>query len=69
MAKRKHWEVSTAFRVHAEDADEAQQVVEKLVGGMAGVSGERAGPVVITVHRAKRLRGPADNCPQCRASS
>jgi hypothetical protein len=67
MAKHKHWEVPTAFRVHGEDAAEAQRLVERLVDGLLDASGEK-GPVVITVHRAKRLHGPADNCPRCKAS-
>jgi hypothetical protein len=68
MPKRKHWEVMTAFRMHGEDGEEAQRLVESLVNGLLDSSGERAGPVVITVHRAKRLQGPADNCPVCKAS-
>jgi hypothetical protein len=68
MAKQKHWEVPTAFRVHGEDAGEAQRVVEKLVGRFLDPSGEKSGVVLVTVHRAKRLRGPSDNCAQCKAS-
>lgn len=68
MAKRKHWEVPTAFRVHGESAGDAQQLVEKLVQRLLDASGERAGLLVITVHRPKRLRGPADNCPECKTA-
>jgi len=68
MAKRKHWEVATAFRVHGENATEAQQAVEKLVQRLLDASGEGAGLAVITVHRAKRLQGFADNCPVCKSA-
>jgi hypothetical protein len=68
MPKQKHWEVMTAFRMHGENGEDAQRVVEKLVNGLLDSSGEGTGPVLITVHRATRLQGPADNCPQCKAS-
>lgn len=68
MAKRKHWEVPTAFRVHGESAGEAQQLVEKLVERFLDATSERAGLLVITVHRPKRLRGPADTCPECKTA-
>ena len=68
MAKRKHWEVATAFRVHGETATEAQHLVEQLVQRLIDARGEPAGLAVITVHRAKRLRGLADNCPECKTA-
>jgi len=66
MAKKKHWEVATAFRVHGETAAEAQASVEKLVGRLIDTAGKDAGLAIVTVHRATRLHGPADNCPECR---
>jgi len=68
MAKRKHWEVPTAFRMHGETADEAQEAVEKLVERLLDGSGQKSGLAVITVHRARRLRGFADNCAECKAA-
>lgn len=68
MAKQKHWEVPTAFRVHGENAGEAQQLVEKLVQRFLDTASEKAGLLVVTVHRPKRLRGPADNCPECKTA-
>jgi hypothetical protein len=68
MAKRKHWEVSAAFRVHGETSDDAQHLVEKLVERFIDTSGEKSGLLVITVHRPKRLRGLADNCPECKTA-
>lgn len=66
MAKKKHWEVATAFRVHGESAAEAQASVESMVGRLIDTARKEAGLAVVTVHRATRLHGPADNCPECR---
>lgn len=66
MAKRKHWEVATAFRVHGESAQDAQAAVEKLVERFLDAPARKAGIAVVTVHRATRLRGLSDNCPECR---
>ena len=66
MAKKKHWEVATAFRVHGDTAVEAQASVEKLVQRFLDAPAKAAGLTVVTVHRATRLRGPSDSCPECR---
>ena len=68
MAKRKHWEVPTAFRVHAETEQEAQQLVEGLVDPFMESRGANRAVVVITVHHARRLHGSDDNCPECNGS-
>ena len=67
MAKRKHWEVATAFRVHGETAGEAQAAVEKAVERLLDAAARKSGIALVTVHRAARLRGPSDNCPECKA--
>jgi len=68
MAKRKHWEVPTSFRVHGETEQEAQQLIEGLVDRFMESRGTSGGVVVITVHHARRLQGPDDNCPECKGS-
>jgi hypothetical protein len=66
MAKQKHWSVPTSFKVHAERAGEAQQLVEELVQGLLTKTGKSAGLVMIRVHRPERLRAQADTCEACR---
>lgn len=68
MAKQKHWKVSTSFKVHAERAGDAQNLIEELVQGLLNKSGESAGLLMIRVHRPERLRGPADTCATCKTS-
>jgi hypothetical protein len=68
MAKQKHWAVATTFKVHAEKAGDAQQLIEELVQRLVTKSSESAGLVMIRVHRPERMRGPADTCETCKAS-
>lgn len=65
MAKQKHWGVPATFKVHGERAADAQQLVEGLVQQLLSQS-DRAGLVLITVHRPLRMRGPADTCAECK---
>lgn len=68
MAKQKHWKVPAAFKVHAERAGDAQQLVEELVQGLLNKAGQSTGLVMIRVHRPERLRGQADTCPACKTA-
>ena len=68
MAKQKHWKVPTTFKVHAERAGDAQELIEELVQGLLSKSGESGALVMIRVHTPEPLRGPADTCAKCKAS-
>jgi hypothetical protein len=68
MAKQKHWAVAATFKVHAERAGDAQQLIEELVQRLLTKSTESAGLVMIRVHRPERMRGQADICAKCKTS-
>jgi hypothetical protein len=66
MAKQKHWGVQASFKVHAERAADAQQLVDDLVQDLPNKTGEGAEVVMVRVHRPERLRGPSDTCAKCK---
>ena len=68
MAKQKHWEVPTTFKVHGGRGEEAHHLVEGLVERLLKEADESGGLVNVTVHRPRQLRGPADTCARCKTT-
>jgi hypothetical protein len=68
MAKEKHWEVPTTFKVHGGSGEDAHHLVEQMVQRMLTEADKKAGLVMIRVHRPSRLRGPSDACALCKES-
>lgn len=68
MAKQKHWAVPVTFKVHAERAGDAQQLIEALVQRLTNQSTESAELLMTRVHRPERMRGPADTCEKCKTA-
>jgi len=68
MAKEKHWEVPTTFKVHGGRGEDAHHLVEQLVQRLMAEADKKAGLVLVRVHRPSRLRGPSDTCELCKES-